>query len=332
VTSFVRRWSLVGLLPLFHAALAGAVDTRLYYEDRSDGHDYVVAFARPFLALASRLGADIAFEDFGGRVFQFTGGQAVASDTVQRRFALARFHAATVGPSIEWSRARYVVTRGFEHLGQREDVDLSTRVRFDLLAAPRGFGYAHDGIGPSASIRVGMQVPGGFGFIEGRAGGVYSPAGLDSGTALVAATASVKPGSDRQRLLLHAEQSWSTGAPIGSEFDLGFRSGLRAFQSHAFTGDRAWFATAEYRYALFPELAKLAAVGIAAFAERGGAWFAGAPARNGTDVGIGLRIGPTRQADLRTVRIDLARRFANDVEPAGWVVVVGKGFTFRTAL
>jgi hemolysin activation/secretion protein len=107
--------------------------------------------------------------------------------------------------------------------------------------------------------------------------------------------------------------------------------GPRAFPSHAFTGDRAWFATAEYRYRVIPDLAKLAGIGVAAFADRGGAWFAGSPQRNGTDVGIGLRIGPTRQADLRTMRIDLARRFANDVEPAGWVVVVGKGFTFRTA-
>jgi hypothetical protein len=30
------------------------------------------------------------------------------------------------------------------------------------------------------------------------------------------------------------------------------------------------------------------------------------------------------------VRFDLAHRFANDVEDAGWVLVVGKGFVFST--
>jgi hypothetical protein len=351
--------------------IAGTIDTRFYFEDRSDGHDAVVAFSKPFFSLASRNGADIFIEDFGGRVFRFTGGQSIASDTVERRLTLVRLNVATawradtrgyvrigvtaqvrrddavgesavagmprsvtaaIGPSLEWQHARYVVTRNYEHLGEQEDVDLSARVQVNLLAAARVLGYAHDGIGPSASIRLGTHVPGGFGFAEGHANGVYSATGLDSGTAVVGATTVIKPGGDRQRLLLHIEQSWSRGAAIGSEFDLGFRSGPRAFPSHAFTGDRSWFATAEYRYMLFPELAKVAAIGIAAFAERGGAWFAGAPSRNGTDLGLGFRIGPTRQADLRTVRIDLARRLATDVQPAGWVVVLGKGFTFRTAL
>jgi hypothetical protein len=245
--------------------------------------------------------------------------------------AMPRTVTAALGPSIEWRRARYLVTQSFEHLAQPEDVDLSTQVRVDLLAAPRGLGYSHDGIGPSASIRVGAPIPGGFGFVEGRAGGIYSAAGLDSGTALVAATAVVTPGDVRQRLLLHAEASWAKGVAIGSEFDLGFGSGPRAFRSHAFTGDRSWYATAEYRYTLAPELGKLAGLGIAAFADRGGAWFAGEQQRNGSDVGVGLRLGPTRQADLRTARIDLAYRFANDAQPAGWVIVLGKGFTFRTA-
>ncbi len=349
---------------------ANTIGTKLYYEHRSDGHQYVVGLSRPFTSLASARGADLLFQDFGGRVFRFTGGNAIASDTVQRRITLARLQAATAwradnrgylrigltaqvrrddtapesstaaiprtvtaafGPSIEWRHARFVVTRSFEQLGQLEDVDLSTRLRVDLLAAPRALGYDHDGLGPSASIRLGAPIPGGFGFMEARANGMYSAAGLDSGTALVAATAVVRPAGERQRLLLHAEGSQSKRVAAGSEFDLGFGYGPRAFRSHAFTGDRAWLVTAEYRYTLAPELGKLAGVGLALFADRGGAWFAGARERSGTDVGAGLRIGPTRQADLRTMRIDLARRFANDIEPAGWVIVVGKGFTFRTA-
>ena len=239
---------------------------------------------------------------------------------------------AALGPSIEWRRARYTVTRSFEHLGAKEDVDLSPSVRLDLLAAPRALGYAHDGIGPSASAQIGAPIPTGFGFLEARAGGIFSAAGLDSGTAIVAATAVLKPGGERQRLLLHIEAGWAKGVAAGNEFDLGFGYGPRGFHSHAFTGDRSWLATAEYRFTLTPDLGKLAGVGLAAFVDRGGAWFAGSPARSGTDAGVGLRIGPTRQADLRTTRIDLVRRFANDVEGAGWVIVIGKGFTFRTVL
>jgi hypothetical protein len=48
-------------------------------------------------------------------------------------------------------------------------------------------------------------------------------------------------------------------------------------------------------------------------------------------VGIGLRIGSTRDANLRTLGIDLTRRFASDALGAGWVIVVGKGFPFTLA-
>ncbi len=350
--------------------IANTIGTQLYYEHRSDGDQYVVGLSKPFTSLAAAGGADVSVQGFDGRILRFIGGERTASDTFQRRATIARLHAATawhadsrgylriglsaqlrrddalpessslamphtvtaaLGPSIEWRRAHYVVTRSFEQFGQVEDVDLSTRVRFDLLAAPRALGYAHDGIGPSVSIRIGAPIPGGFGFIDGRAGGIYSAAGLDSGTAAMALTAVVKPAAGRGRLLLHGEGNWARNVAVGSEFDLGFGIGPRGFRSHAFTGDRAWLVTAEYRYTLFPDLGKLAGLGVAAFADKGGAWFAGSLHRAGTDVGAGLRIGPTRQADLRTTRIDLVRRFANDVEHAHWVLVIGRGFTFRTA-
>ena len=82
---------------------------------------------------------------------------------------------------------------------------------------------------------------------------------------------------------------------------------------------------------MVPELASVMGIALATFADYGGAWYSRSSPRSGTDVGIGLRFGPTRQADLRTIRVDLARRFATDVSGAGWVIVVGKGFTFTLA-
>jgi hypothetical protein len=43
-----------------------------------------------------------------------------------------------------------------------------------------------------------------------------------------------------------------------------------------------------------------------------------------------LRVGASRSSDTPALRFDLARRFANDAEPAGWVLTVGKGFAFST--
>jgi outer membrane translocation and assembly module TamA len=61
-------------------------------------------------------------------------------------------------------------------------------------------------------------------------------------------------------------------------------------------------------------------LGVAGFVDHGGAWYSGQPRRSGWDAGVGLRLGASR--------FDLARRFANDAQKAGWVVTVGKGFVF----
>jgi hemolysin activation/secretion protein len=128
--------------------------------------------------------------------------------------------------------------------------------------------------------------------------------------------------------VLHAAAGWQQRAAPGAEFDLGLGIGPRAFRQHAFTGDRAFFTSAEYRWTATNDFLKLTAIGLAGFADYGGAWYHGEPRRTGWDAGIGLRFGPTRATDIQSSRVDLAYRARNDVQPGGWVLVVGKGFVF----
>ena len=114
----------------------------------------------------------------------------------------------------------------------------------------------------------------------------------------------------------------------GAEFDLGLGLGPRAFRSHAFTGDRSYFGTAEYRITLVDDLLGQLGLGVAGFVDHGGAWYAGQPRRSGWDAGLGLRLGASRSTDTEALRFDFARRFGNDAQGAGWVVTVGKGFVF----
>ena len=117
----------------------------------------------------------------------------------------------------------------------------------------------------------------------------------------------------------------------GEEFDLGLTFGPRGFPAHSFTGDRAFFTTAEYRWVAADNLFGLVGIGLAAFGDYGGAWYSGSATRTGTDVGVGIRLGSTRSASGKAVtRIDLARRFPNDVLGAAWVVAIGAGFPFET--
>lgn len=345
---------------------AGTVGLGLTYEDRSDGMTAAAALERPFFSLASRSAFGIAAERRDERVLRFFNGEDVASDSLRRHYTLVRASAArslrpsragylragltaqlrrddfrpesasgdfpstvtaAVGGYLTWSRAAYLVARGVAGFAREEDVDLGFTVRVRLLAAPKLFGYERDGLGPQASARVGFRLPSGFAYAEALGQGLVSTAGVDSGAVQLAGTAVLQPAS-RQLAVLHLEGGWLESPLLGSEFDLGLGEGPRAFGSHAFTGDRMVFATAEYRYTVADDLFGLVGLGMAGFVEHGGAWYAGSRRRLGWDAGIGIRLGTSRSADTEALRFDLARRFANDVESGGWVVVVGKGFVF----
>lgn len=345
---------------------AGSVGLGLVYEDRSDGRLAGLSLEHPFYSLTSPRGFRFDTEDRDERVLRFFDGARTARDTLSHRFSLVRASAAwalrassegylrlgvqgqvrredfqpeastapfpktvtgALGPYLTWSRANFLVTRGYAGFAREEDVDLGLTMRLGVLAAPKAFGYERDGVAPLLSGRLGARVPGGFGYLEALAGGLYDRAGLDSGSVQLGATAVVQPGP-RQVGILHVEAGWLRNPVPGSEFDLGLGIGPRAFRSHAFTGDRSYFATGEYRVTVADDFLGMIGLGVAGFVDHGGAWYAGSPKRTGWDAGVGLRLGASRSTDTEALRFDLAHRFGNDVERPGWVVTVGKGFVF----
>ena len=222
------------------------------------------------------------------------------------------------------------MVRGYQSFGRPEDVDLSSVARLSLLLAPKALGYDVNGIAPGLSAHNGARLPGGFVTADFLATGLFTSAGLDSGQVQLGVTAALLP-SPRHQVLLHAEAGMLRNPVPGSEFDLGLGAGPRGFREHAFTGDRQFFGTLEYRYTAFQEFAKVTGVGLATFVDYGGAWYRGDRRRTGWDAGVGLRLGPSRAPDDGASRLDLVRRFASDRQPAGWVFVVGKGFVFSTS-
>lgn len=345
---------------------AGSVGLGAVYEDRSDGRLSGLALEQPFYSLTSPRGFRLEAEDRDERVLRFFDGADEARDTLTHRYTLVRGSAAwalrasaegylrlgvqaqvrredfrpegsmvpfgttvtgAVGPYLTWSRADFLVTRGYAGFAREEDVDLGFTVRLGVLAAPKAFGYDRNGVAPLLAARLGARVPGGFGYLEALAGGLYDAAGLDSGSVQLAATAVVQPGP-HQVGILHLEGGWLENPVPGGEFDLGLGIGPRAFRSHAFTGDRSYFGTAEYRVTVADDFLGMIGLGVAGFVDHGAAWYAGSPRRSGWDAGLGLRLGASRSTDTEALRFDLARRFGNDAERAGWVITVGKGFVF----
>ena len=345
---------------------AGRVGLGLAYENRSDGRLNAMVLEQPFYSLNSPFGFRFEAEDRDERVLRFFDGSADAQDTLSRRYTLVRGSTAwalrkssegflrvglqaqvrrddflpegsglsfpssvtgAFGPYLVWNRARFLVTEGVSGFSREEDVDLGMTLRAGANLAPRALGYERDGIAPLVLAKIGAKIPGGFGYLEALVGGMYSSVGLDSGVVELAATGVVKPTRGHVGVV-HVEAGWIKNPLPGSEFDLGLGSGPRAFRSHAFTGDRTVFATAEYRVTVVDDFLGLAGLGLAGFLDHGGAWYAGTPRRLGWDAGLGLRLGASRASDTEALRFDLARRFGNDAQDAGWVLTVGKGFVF----
>lgn len=345
---------------------AGTIGLGVQYENRSDGRLGAIAVERPFFAQTSPRAFRLEAEDHDERVLRFRDGMDLARDTLTRRFTLVRGSAAwavrasssgylrtgiaaqvrrddtlrvgatlpfpktvtgSFGPYLIWNRASFLVTRGYAGFAREEDVNLGLTLRVGMQVAPKLFGYDRDGLGPELSGRIGARIPAGFAYIDALADGLYTSAGLDSGSVQLGGTVVLQP-SDRHVAILHLEGGWLNDPVPGEEFDLGLGSGPRAFGSHAFTGDRSIFATAEYRYTVVDNLGGLVGIGVAGFVDHGGAWYAGSPRRTGWDAGVGLRVGASRSSDTPALRFDLARRFATDVDQAGWVLTVGKGFAF----
>jgi hypothetical protein len=338
------------------------------FEKFSDGRHDSAAVALPFLSLSGRKSAYVTGETFDGNVLQYFEGEEFASDTLKRRFDIARagvaralsanhdgylrvgldgqyrrddFVPLAVAGSIgkttsaaifgygEWDRAQFIVVQNFRNLGPDEDIDLSTTARAGVSFAPSQWGYEQGGLGPLFNLRAGRAFTGGFVTLSSVGTSLIGSDGLDSGTVTVDVTSLVVP-RPRHSLVLHADAGWSEHPAPGSEFDLGLTRGPRAFPAHAFTGDRSFFTMAEYKWVVLPDIKHILSAALAGFVDYGGAWYKGAPSRTGTDLGIGIRIGSNRLPSVGgAVRMDLTRRFANDVQPSGWVFVFGSGFAFE---
>ncbi len=337
------------------------------YFDLSDGRIGAASIRLPFLSFASRAGASLGGQWVDARVLRFADGDPTPLEEWHRRLDAVRAEAAlsvatasasytrvglavqlrredyvpegtpgpplrpvsvAAGPTLSVRHARYIRARNVQSIGRVEDIDLGWRVDAEVLAAPRAWGYDRDGIGASLGVGVGLRFPGGFGHLDGLVSGLRSSAGTDSSTVMAAATLVAQPDL-RHLLVTHAEIGRLTNPNPGGEWDLGLGYGARAFPAHAFTGDRKFLLNAEYRWLAVPELFGLVGVSLATFVDHAGAWYHGEAPRTGTDAGVGLRIGSLREAGSIVWRLDLSRRFANDVNPAGWVFSIGRGFAFE---
>lgn len=231
---------------------------------------------------------------------------------------------ATAGVGVDLGRTRILV---FEHLnsfGRHEEIDVSPQVSLGLWAAPRAWGYpaGRDGVAPAESLQVATVWNGGFAVLREQAHGVVSAGAVDSG--LVHATFNAASQNlSRQTLWLHLEAGVKRNPVPGGEFDL-WRddAGPRLFPAHGLAGTRMWWATLEDRILVWPEVGGVVGIGLKPFVDFAGARYADEPRRWGGDVGISLRLGPTRSIGGDVVELAMGYRFGDGFGGKRWALTL----------
>jgi hypothetical protein len=348
--------------------IANRIGVTTQLDLRSDGEVGYFGVGQPFFSLSSRnaWNADVAIYD--GDVRRFLDGNPVPFVILLRRYFLGRVDLAhafaasprgylrggvlgqvrrddyvpqpvtdttpfpttwtgAAGPYVEWSRARFAVLRNITSFLREEDQSIGITTRLGVLAAPKAFGYASNGLGLAVSGSAGTRVPLGLVRVDAVLTTVVDGEGVDSGTAVVRGRVLLQPGP-RHGIVAGGFVGWQKNQAPGAEFDLGLAYGLRAYPLHAFTGDRGWLAAVEYRFTLTDHLWNVFGLAVGGFVESGGAWYAGSPSRGGTDLGVGIRFGPSRLSSGDMFRVDAAYRLERSGFDAGWSLVLGRGLSF----
>jgi hypothetical protein len=234
---------------------------------------------------------------------------------------------AAAGPYVEAARPRYLEVTHYNGFAREEDVDLSTRVLLGFAVAPAALGYSRDGVGSVLEIQAGAGTPQAFARFQAGVTGLVTSDGLDSGQVRAGLTLASRL-IPRQATVVHVVAGLQKNPPPGGEFDLGHGLGPRAFEPHAFTGTRTIWGIAEHRVFLWDDLFGMLGLGVAAFVDYGGAWFADEPARHGGDIGVGIRSGATSATGPNVGRLDLAYRFGDGITGSRWVVSFGTAYQF----
>jgi len=104
--------------------------------------------------------------------------------------------------------------------------------------------------------------------------------------------------------------------------------GPRLFGAHAFTGTRMAWLVLEDRILVADDVWGLLGIGVAPFLDYGGAWYGDEPVRLGGDVGVALRLGPTRAVSGDAAELAVGYRFGERSAGRGWAVTLRRGVVF----
>jgi hemolysin activation/secretion protein len=213
---------------------------------------------------------------------------------------------------------RFQTASNRDQIERTEDFFLGTRLTATLGWASEGFGSDRDALIYRASANKG------FGSIQRKALFLSSSAsgrvehGKSANTQIVASARYYNQITEKRLFFSTLEATWGNDLDLDNLVDLGGDTGLRGYPLRYQTGDSKVLLTAEQRYFTDWYPFRLFRVGGAMFVDIGRTWgdnpVGGPPLGWLKNIGLGLRLGPTRSSGRDMIHIDVA--FPLDGDPS----------------
>jgi hypothetical protein len=231
----------------------------------------------------------------------------------------------------EWIQDRFVEMKDLEKIARTEDINLGIRARARL-------GWATTALGATDELAV-VSFSAAKGFRPGKRMLLFNDSALGARTgsdqfdSLGASTRFRFYWRNWGKHLFFAELQGDLVDNLDPERQLtiGGDSGLRGYPLRFEEGNRRVLFSVEQRFFTGWEILKLANVGAAVFFDAGKAWFnnqSGGPEDLGVlkDVGLGLRLSPSRSSGKSIMHLDVAFPLDGDdtIDSVQWLVTTKK--------
>ena len=228
----------------------------------------------------------------------------------------------------------YVKLYNVDYLGRTEDVYIGERYRWTV-------GWSDDGLG---ATRDQVALQGNYGntlraddthlwTFDSWLNGYWNVDDEDfENLWITAETRYHLRQAEKWALFGRLKVDYTDGLTLDNQLTLGGADGLRGYDRHYQTGDRAFIFNLEQRYYSDWHPFRLIRVGMAAFVDVGRAWFNNQDNGSNGDVlanaGIGLRLNSSRAEKGSVIHLDLAVPFMkdDDVDSVQFLITVKDRF------
>ena len=217
-----------------------------------------------------------------------------------------------------WIQDSFVIEHDFDRVGRAEDLEIGWQGSARLGFAVESFGSDRDAVVYESAISRGWKPSERQLLITSAAAGGRLEAGGTGPARFALGLRYLFRDFSNQALYIAGGFDVASHLDAENQLLIGGDTGLRGYPLRYQEGDRRALLTIEQRWYGSREFLRLFRLGAAVFGDVGRAWFEGGAQAGGLgwlrDVGVGLRIAPTRTAHANTIRFDIA--FPLDGDPS----------------